>query len=211
LIHFLLRKLHPLSKSKMQLTLAYKTKHQQSQKDLLNLKLLLILLHILVSPSQMRLISMGNQLRFQGLIPWQPEHRLPLKNAYFIKPDTSHHASISKEIFWKFHPNQTVSKIPFNSAVVYDWQGIQGEGVNIYRKWVTYNKESKTLHCCFCLMYAPKKSRNMQMIQGCSDWKHITTRLFQHEKSHCHKHSIDAYFVNACERCITHILRNGSP
>ena len=130
----------------------------------------------------------------------------PTKNAYFLKTDTSYHASISKEIFWKSHPNQPVSKIPFNSAVVYDRQGIQGEGVNINRKWVTYNKESNTLQCSFCLMYAPKKSRSMQMIQGCSDWKHITTRLFQHEKSHCHKHSTDAYFVNVCERCIKHIL-----
>jgi len=75
-----------------------------------------------------------------------------------------------------------------------------------FRVRVTYNKENKTLHCCFCLMYAPKKSRNMQMIQGCSYWKHITTRLFQHEKSDYHKHSTDAYFVNACERCIKLIL-----
>jgi len=85
-------------------------------------------------------------------------------------------------------------------------QGIQGEGVNINRKWVTYYKENETLHCSFCLMYAPKKSRNMQMIQGCSDWRHLTTRLFEHEKSHCHKHSTDAYFPNACERSIKHIL-----
>jgi len=78
--------------------------------------------------------------------------------------------------------------------------------MNIDRKWVTYNKENKTRHCSFCLMYAPKKSQNMQMIQGCSDWRHIITRLFEHEKSHCHKHSTDAYFLNACERSITNIL-----
>jgi len=46
----------------------------------------------------------------------------------------------------------------------------------------------------------------MQMIQGCSNWRHITTRLFEHEKSHGHKHSTDAYFLNACERSIKHIL-----
>jgi len=103
----------------------------------------------------------------------------PAKSAYFLKPDTSH-ASISQEMFWKFHPNQPASNIPFNSAVIYGRQGIQG--VNIDRKWVTYNGKYKTLHCSFCLMYAPKKSRNMQMIQGCSDWWHITTRLFEHEK-----------------------------
>ena len=58
-------------------------------------------------------------------------------------------------------------------------------------------------------MYAPEKSRNMQMIQGCSDWRHITTRLFEHEKSHCHKHPTDAYFLNACERLIKHNLLKG--
>lgn len=128
----------------------------------------------------------------------------PAKSAYFLKPDTSHNTSISQEMFWKFHPNQLVSNIPFNSAVVYDRQGIQG--MNINRKWVTYNEENKTLHCSFCLMYAPEKSRNMQMIQGCSDWRHITTRLFEHERSNCHKYSSDAYFLNACERSIKHNL-----
>lgn len=88
----------------------------------------------------------------------------PAKSAYFLKPDTSHNASISQEMFWKFHPNQPVSNIPFNSAAVYDRQGIQG--MNINRKWVTYNEENKTLHCSFCLRYALEKSRNMQMIQA---------------------------------------------
>ena len=97
-----------------------------------------------------------------------------------------------------------MSNIPFNSAVVYNRQSIQG--VNINREWVTCNEENKTLHCSFCIMYAPKKSQNMQMIQGCSDWRHIATRLFEHEKSHCHRHSTDAYFLNACERSIKHIL-----
>ena len=196
----MLRKLHPLKKSKMLLT-----KHQQGQKHLLHLKLLRILLNPLISPSQMKPNSMGHQLRFQGLIPWQPVHRLHLLKVHiFLKPDTSHNASILQEMFWKFHPNQPVSNIPFNSAVVYDRQGIQG--MNINRKWVTYNAENKTSHCSFCLMYTPEKNRNMQMIQGCSDWRHITTRLFEHEKSHCHKHSTDAYFLNVCERPIKHNL-----
>ena len=128
----------------------------------------------------------------------------PAKSAYFLKLDTSHNASISLDMFWKFHPNQPVSNNPFNCAVVYDRQGIQA--MNNDGKWVTYNEENKTLHWSFCLTYATEKSRNIQMIQGCSDWRLITTRLFEHEKSHCHKHSIDAYFLNACERSIKHSL-----
>ena len=44
------------------------------------------------------------------------------------------------------------------------------------------------------------------MIQACSDWRHITARLFEHKKSHCCKHSTDACFLNARERSIKHIL-----
>ena len=54
-------------------------------------------------------------------------------------------------------------------------------------------------------MYVPDKSPNTQMIQDCSDWRQIT-RQFEHEKSHCHQHSTYAYFLNARERCIKHIL-----
>ena len=128
----------------------------------------------------------------------------PAKSEYFLKPHTSYNASISLEMFWKFHPNQPISNIPFNSTVVYDGQNIQG--IDINRKWVIYKVENKTLHCSLCLMFAPEKSQKMQMIQGCSDWRHTTTRLFEHEKSYCDKHSTDAYFLNACERSIKHNL-----
>ena len=33
-----------------------------------------------------------------------------------------------------------------------------------------------------------------------------TIRLFENEKTYCYKHSIDAYFLNACERSIKHNL-----
>ena len=33
----------------------------------------------------------------------------PAKSAYFLKPHTSHNASILLEMFWKFYPNQSVS------------------------------------------------------------------------------------------------------
>ena len=89
------------------------------------------------------------------------------KSAYFLKPDTIHNVFTSQEMFWKFYPNQSVSDISFNSAVIYDRQDIQV--VNINRKWVTYNKENKTTLCSFCLMYTFKKSQNMQMMQGCSN------------------------------------------
>ena len=64
----------------------------------------------------------------------------PAKSAHFLKPDNSHNACISQEMFWKFHPNQPVSNILFNSAVVYDRQDIQGIWTLMERWWHTMKK-----------------------------------------------------------------------
>ena len=44
-------------------------------------------------------------------------------------------------------------------------------------------------------MFAPERCRQGTLIDGYSDWKHITTRLAKHEKSHCRRSSSEAYFV----------------
>uniref|UniRef100_A0A0L8GYY1 Uncharacterized protein n=1 Tax=Octopus bimaculoides TaxID=37653 RepID=A0A0L8GYY1_OCTBM len=107
-------------------------------------------------------------------------------------------------MFWKFHPNQPVINIPFTSIGIYYRQGIQGMQINM--KWVTYNDDKKTLYCSFCLMYALEKRQNTQMIQGCSERRHVTLRLLEHEKSHCHKLSTEVNFMDSSERFIRHSL-----
>lgn len=72
--------------------------------------------------------------------------------------------------------------------------------------WVMYNAEKMAIHCSFCLMYAPEKFSRGQLIEGCSDWRHITTRLAYHEKSLCHQHSSEAYFINMQGKSVKHQL-----
>ena len=115
---------------------------------------------------------------------------LPISmNALFTKSN-----AVSEQAFWNFHPNQPKEGIPFNSKLTYFRKDISGRCVQ--RKWLSYNNEKQALYCSFCVMYAPEKSRKNQLIQGCSDWRHITVRIAEHEKSQCHQQSREVYFVN---------------
>ena len=100
---------------------------------------------------------------------------------------------VSEEMFWAFHPHQPTNNVPFNTEATYYRKDTQGTKVR--RIWVTYNEEKMAIHCSFCLMFAPERCRQGTLIDGCSDWKHITTRLAEHKKSHCHRSSSEAYFV----------------
>ena len=100
---------------------------------------------------------------------------------------------VTEEMFWAFHPHQPTNNVPFNTEATYYRKDTQGTKVR--RIWVTYNEEKMAIHCSFCLMFAPERCRQGTLIDGCSDWKHITTRLAEHKKSHCHRSSSEAYFV----------------
>ena len=65
------------------------------------------------------------------------------------------------------------------------------------------------IHCSFFLMFAPERCRQGTLVDGsaaCSDWKHITTRLAEHEKSgQCQRSSSEAYFVTKKGKSINHL------
>ena len=109
------------------------------------------------------------------------EDATPPVNDFFKKTSL-----VSEEMFLAFHPHQPTN-VPFNTGVTYSRKDTQGTKVR--RIWVTCNEEK------ICLMFAPERCRQGPLIDGCSDWKHITTRLAEHEKSHCHHNSSEAYFV----------------
>ena len=54
-------------------------------------------------------------------------------------------------------------------------------------------------------MFAPERCRQGTLIHSCSDWKHIATRLAEHEKSQCHRSSSEAYFVTKKGKSINHL------
>ena len=110
-------------------------------------------------------------------------------------------------MFWAFHPHQPANNVPFNTGVTYYRKDTQGTKVR--RIWVTCNEEKMAIHCSFCLMFAPERYRQGPLIDGCSDWKHITTILAEHKKSHCHHNSSEAYFVTKKGKSITHLANLG--
>lgn len=64
------------------------------------------------------------------------------------------------------------------------------------RKWVTFNENEGKVHCSFCMMYADEKNQHNLMIRGCNDWRHVTARLIDHEKSDCHTKASQVYFIH---------------
>ena len=114
---------------------------------------------------------------------------------------------VSEEMFWAFHPHQPTNNVPFNTGVTYYREDTQGTKVR--RIWVTYNEEKMAIHCSFFLMFAPERCRQGPLIDGCSDWKHITPILAEHEKSHCHHNSSEAYFVTKKGKSINHLSNLG--
>ncbi|CAH2293902.1 zinc finger MYM-type 1-like [Pelobates cultripes] len=128
----------------------------------------------------------------------------PSPEDFFLHSHDLGKAGISMEMFWEFHPKQPTQDIPFNGNLVYFRKGIQGSNIN--RKWVTYNGKKKTLHCSICLMYCAEKYHHTHWIQGCNDWRHITTRLTEHEQSQCHKLASEAYMINIKGKSIKHKL-----
>ena len=51
------------------------------------------------------------------------------------------------------------------------------QGTDVNRIWVTYNKEKRAIHCLFCLVFASGRCNQGPLIDDCSDWKRITTRI----------------------------------
>ncbi|CAH2319436.1 Hypothetical predicted protein [Pelobates cultripes] len=55
-------------------------------------------------------------------------------------------------------------------------------------------------------MYCAEKYHHTNWIQGCNDWRHITTRLTEHEQSQCHKLASEAYMISIKGKSIKHKL-----
>ena len=188
----------------MQLTLTYKTKHQQSQKHLLNLKLLLILLNPLIFPNQMRLISMGHQLRFQGLIPWQPVHRLHLQKVLIFLNQIPAMPLFRRRCSGYFI--QTSLQVTYHSIVLLYMAD------KAFRAWALtesgWHTMENTRLCIapFVWCMLPRRVETCRWSRAVLTGGISQQDCLNMKRSHCHKHFTDAYFLNACKRSIKHIL-----
>lgn len=101
----------------------------------------------------------------------------------FTRPSTANFAK-----YWLFYPNQP--KIGVSFAYKKTYFRIDGEN----RKWVSYRSIYKSLFYCICLCYGDG-SRSRQFSKGFIDWKHVYTRINEHENSKTHRLNVDAHVM----------------
>jgi hypothetical protein len=85
--------------------------------------------------------------------------------------------SEERDRFFKFHPVQPSTGIPFTAQKVYF------NARNEPRLWVTFDTQRGVVLCSICLCYC---SQSNSFTTGVHDWTHLVTRLKEHEKSKAH-------------------------
>lgn len=120
----------------------------------------------------------------------------PFENL-FIKPKVN-----ELQTFFDHHPFQTVSneeKIPFKPKKVF----FRDDGCN--RKWLSYNNKNKKFFCSICLAFSSVDDKNT-FLSGMFDFKHIYSRIDEHEKSKIHLNSTEAFLLYQKNRNIQSLL-----
>ncbi|KAL4113073.1 hypothetical protein QTP88_016764 [Uroleucon formosanum] len=98
----------------------------------------------------------------------------------FTRPSTANFAK-----YWLFHPNQPKIR---------------------NRKWVSLRSIDKSLFCCICLCYG---DRSGPFSKGFIDWKHVYTRINEHENSKTHRLNKDAHVMKKQFSSIDSLLTYG--
>ncbi|KAI6655421.1 hypothetical protein LOD99_2256 [Oopsacas minuta] len=114
-------------------------------------------------------------------------------DAYFTKPTENERNS-----FFHYHPQQTLTKIPFNPEKAYKRGGFSCH-------WLTYSESKEALFCSVCLAFS-KPSESNKFTLGTSTWKHVYQRIEKHESSQYHKQNTDAFLIHSSECDISFLL-----
>jgi len=104
-----------------------------------------------------------------------------LPENYFKQPTLANFSN-----FWSIHPIQPKFDVPFAPTKAFN----RNDGVN--RKWVSYSFKHKALFCCICICYGDGTG---PFSKGFTDWKHVYTRISEHENSKKHKMNVDAHIM----------------
>lgn len=120
----------------------------------------------------------------------------PFQNL-FIKPNIN-----ELQTFFHHHPFQTISikgKVPFKPKKVF----FRDDGCN--RKWLSYNNKIKKFFCTICLAFSSVDGNNT-FVSGMFDFKHIYSRIDEHEKSKLHLNSTEAFLMYQKNKNIQSLL-----
>lgn len=115
----------------------------------------------------------------------EPEAEVSVEN-YFIRPHKDDEQLLNK--FFSYHPNQPEKNVPFTAQKMYS----TSDGVK--RMWVTYRPEPPAIFCSLCLAFGESRDSST-FITGNTDWRHIYSRVIEHEKSKSHRLCVDAYIL----------------
>uniref|UniRef100_A0A2S2N8V4 TTF-type domain-containing protein n=1 Tax=Schizaphis graminum TaxID=13262 RepID=A0A2S2N8V4_SCHGA len=117
----------------------------------------------------------------------------------FTRPSTDNFAK-----YWLFHPNQPKSGVPFAYKKTY----YRIDGGN--HKWVSYRSKlgiDKFLFCCICLCY---RDGSGPFSKGFIEWKHVYTRINEHENSKTHRLKyVDAHVMKKQFSSVDSLLTYG--
>lgn len=104
---------------------------------------------------------------------------------YFLVNPPSQNIHLVKEtenLFGKIKRSLTINN--------FYHEKVNGEKLN--RRWLVLSESTKNLYCWVCKLLQANASSSFksQLISGLSDWKHVTSRLKEHENSVSHRQSM---------------------
>ena len=78
------------------------------------------------------------------------------------------------------------------SLAVNNFYHVKVNGEKLVRRWLVLSQSTKSLFCWVCKLFHENSSSLLknQLIKGLDDWKHVTSRLKEHENSVSHKQSM---------------------
>lgn len=83
-----------------------------------------------------------------------------------------------------------------NEDIPFNFQKAFFRNYGSERKWLSYNKNSRSLFCYLCLAFT---SESNPFTKGLDIWSHTYIRIDEHEKSKVHNNCVTTYIHHSNE------------
>lgn len=101
-----------------------------------------------------------------------------------------------------YYPHQPKNNVPFSTHKAY----FRKDGS--HRMWVTFRSNNPAIFCSLCLMYNTLNDTNT-FINRVTDWKHLYSRIEEHECLNSHCYSVDAHILQKNYGSVDSLLAYG--